>query len=59
MPVDYVLESRLVAGTVSVVVAKPKVGKSTFARNLCLAISRGEDFLGLRTKRGECIYLAL
>lgn len=59
VPVDYVLENRLVAGTVSVVVAKPKVGKSTFARNLCLAISRGEDFLGLKTKRGECVYLAL
>jgi hypothetical protein len=59
VPVDYVLENRLVAGTVSVVVAKPKVGKSTFARNLCLAISRGEDFLGLKTKRGDCIYLAL
>jgi KaiC/GvpD/RAD55 family RecA-like ATPase len=58
-PIDYVLENRLVAGTVSVVVAKPKVGKSTFARNLCLAISRGEDFLGLKTKCGECIYLAL
>lgn len=59
VPIDYVLENRLVAGTVSVVVAKPKVGKSTFARNLCLAISRGEDFLNLKTKRGECIYLAL
>jgi len=59
MPVDYVLENRLVAGTVSVVVAKPKVGKSTLARNLCLAVSRGEDFLGLNTKAGECIYLAL
>jgi len=58
-PVDYVLENRLVAGTVSVVAAKPKVGKSTFARNLCLAISRGEDFLGLKTKPGKCIYLAL
>jgi putative DNA primase/helicase len=59
MPVDYLLEDRLVAGTVSGVFAKPKVGKSTFARNLCLAVSRGEDFLGLKTKHGECIYLAL
>jgi hypothetical protein len=59
VPVDYVLENRLAAGTVSVVVAKPKVGKSTFARNLCLAASRGEDFLGLKVKTGECIYLAL
>ncbi len=39
--------------------AKPKVGKSTFCRNLCLAIARGGDFLGFRTKQGECVYLAL
>lgn len=59
VPVDYVLENRLVAGTVSIVVAKPKVGKSTFARNLCLAVARGESFLGMKSKGGECIYLAL
>jgi hypothetical protein len=58
-PVNYVLENMLVSGTVSAAVAKPKVGKSTFARNLCLAVSRGDDFLGMKTKRGECIYLAL
>lgn len=58
-PVNYVLENVLVAGGLSGVFAKPKVGKSTFARNLCLAVSRGEDFLGLKTKKGECIYLAL
>lgn len=59
IPVEYVVEGLLVIGTVSCVVAKPKVGKSTFARNLCLAVSRGEDFLGLKTKQGQCIYLAL
>jgi hypothetical protein len=59
VPVEYVVENLLVRGTVSCVVAKPKVGKSTFARNLCLAVSRGENFLGLKTKQGECIYLAL
>jgi hypothetical protein len=58
-PVDDVLENRLVSGTVSAVVAKPKVGKSTFGRNLCIAVSRGDDFLGMKTKKGECIYLAL
>jgi putative DNA primase/helicase len=58
-PVEYVVENLLVAGTVSCVVAKPKVGKSTFARNLCLSVARGTDFLGLRTKQGECIYFAL
>jgi putative DNA primase/helicase len=58
-PVDYVWGGCLVAGTVSAVVSKPKVGKSTLARNLCLAVSRGDDFLELPTKQGECIYLAL
>lgn len=58
-PVEYVWEGRLIAGTVSAAVSKPKVGKSTLVRNLCLAIARGEDFLGLKTKQGECIYLAL
>jgi putative DNA primase/helicase len=59
VPVEYVVENLLVAGTVSCIAAKPKVGKSTFARNLCLAVSRGDDFLGLKTKQCECLYLAL
>jgi hypothetical protein len=59
VPVEYVVENLLVAGTVSCVVAKPKVGKSTLARNLALCVSRGEHFLGLKTRQGECIYLAL
>jgi len=59
VPVDYVVENLFVAGTVACIVAKPKVGKSTLARNLCLSVSRGVSFLGLKTKQGECIYLAL
>jgi hypothetical protein len=35
------------------------VGKGTLARNLCLAVARGEDFLGSPTRQGKCIYLAL
>jgi AAA domain-containing protein/uncharacterized protein DUF3854 len=26
---------------------------------LCFAVARGDDFLGIKTKKGECIYLAL
>jgi hypothetical protein len=58
-PAEYVWGDHLVVGTVSAVCAKPKVGKSTFARNLCLAVARGEDFLELPTRQGECVYLAL
>lgn len=59
VPVDWVLEDHLAAGTVSGGFSKPKVGKSTLARNLCLAVARGTDFLGSRVKKGLCIYLAL
>lgn len=59
VPVDWLWEGRLALGTVSAVVSKPKVGKSTFARNLCLSVARGEPFFGLPTKAGACIYLAL
>lgn len=46
------------AGT-STAIAKPKVGKSTFARNLSLAIATGSEFLGRTTEQGAVIYLAL
>jgi hypothetical protein len=59
IPTEYLLEGRLVAGTVSVIVAKPKVGKSTLARNLALAVSTGSPFLGSDSLQGEVIYLAL
>jgi len=59
VPVDWLWQGRLAAGTVSGVFSKPKVGKSTFSRNLCLAVARGTDFLGLPVKKGLCIYLAL
>ncbi len=39
--------------------AKPKVGKSTLARNLALAVARGDEFLGRATTQGSVIYLAL
>lgn len=58
-PVDYVWDDLLVVGTVSALVAKPKVGKGTLERNLALAVARGEDFLGHPTLKGECLYLAL
>ncbi len=58
-PVNDLLAGRLVCGTVSVIVGKPKAGKSTFARNLAFAVSTGRSFLGSDTLQGEVIYLAL
>jgi len=59
IPPDYLVDDLLIRGTLSCVVAKPKVGKSTFARGLCLAIARGEPFIGRNTRQGLCVYLAL
>jgi hypothetical protein len=58
-PPDYLVSGLLVRGTGSVAVAKPKVGKSTFARGLCLAVAHGAEFFGRGTRQGACIYLAL
>ncbi len=57
--VDWLLEDLLPAGGFSILASKPKVGKSTLARGLALAVARGEPFLGRATTKGPVIYLAL
>ena len=58
-PIPYIWHLTLPAGGFSICAAKPKVGKSTLARNLALAVARGEDFFGRATKQGRVIYLSL
>ncbi len=55
----YIWENTLISGGLSICSAKPKVGKSTVARNLAVAITRGETFLGRETIKGKVIYLCL
>jgi putative DNA primase/helicase len=57
--ISFLLADKLPAGGLSILSAKPKVGKSTLARGLCLAVARGEPFLGCATSQGSVIYLAL
>lgn len=57
--IGWLWENILPAGGLSLVVAKPKVGKTTFSFNLAIATSRGDDFLGRKTKKGAVVYLAL
>jgi hypothetical protein len=52
----WLCEKRLPAGTFSMLVAKPKAGKSTLARNLAVAVAQGEPFLGWGVKQGKVIY---
>lgn len=55
----YLWEDTLIFGGLSICSAKPKVGKSTIARNLAVAITQGESFLGRETVKGKVIYLCL
>ena len=56
---SYLWEGVLPDGGLSLLVAKPKVGKTTFSLNLAVAVSQGSDFLDRRTSRGPVVYLAL
>jgi hypothetical protein len=47
---------RLGRRRMSLLTAKPKSGKSTFARQLAVAVSKGIPFLGFETLRGEVLY---
>src|SRR5207244_1260514 len=56
---QWIVEGLLPSAGISIVAAKPKVGKSTLARNLALAVARGDGFLNRPTHSGPVIYLAL
>lgn len=55
----WLVDGLLPTGGFSVLVAKPKVGKSTKARTLALHVAKGEPFLNRAVVKGVVIYLAL
>jgi hypothetical protein len=57
--VAYIWDKTLPVGGFSIWAAKPKVGKSTLARNLAFRVSRGEEFFGRSTFKGKVVYLCL
>lgn len=58
-PVTWVLDGMLPASGLSLFVAKPKVGKSTLARSLAVAVATGSPWLGRQTNKGPVLYIAL
>jgi len=46
-------------GEVAMLCGEPRAGKTTMALNLALAISRGVPFLGRKTVKSRCIYIAI
>jgi len=57
--VSFIWDLTLPSGGFSICSAKPKVGKSTLARNLAIAVATGQPFLGRETKQGKVLYLCL
>lgn len=56
---SFLWDQTLPMGGLSICSAKPKVGKSTLARNLAVAVALGHSFLGRGTTRGKVLYLCL
>jgi hypothetical protein len=56
--VDWVVSDRIPAGSVNLLVAKPKVGKTTAARHLAVAVATESMWLGSQCAFGLVWYLA-
>lgn len=56
---SFLWDNTLPFGGFSICSAKPKVGKSTLARNLAVKIVQGESFLDRATVKGKVLYLCL
>jgi hypothetical protein len=58
-PTRWIVADILPAGGASVLVAKPKVGKSTIAADLSISVARGEPWLGRETQQTPVAYVFL
>ncbi|MDA1095317.1 MAG: AAA family ATPase [Acidobacteria bacterium] len=55
---NWLVDGRITKGSTAIMAAKPKVGKSTTARALALAVARGDPWLGFACAAGMVWYLA-
>ena len=55
----WLVDGLIPEGGVTLLSAKPKAGKSVFARNLALAVARGGRFLGRHCEGGLVLWVAL
>ncbi|MDP2604577.1 MAG: bifunctional DNA primase/polymerase [Deltaproteobacteria bacterium] len=58
-PTRWIVDGCLPAGGASVLVSKPKVGKSTIGADLTLSVARGEPWLGRATQQSPVAYVFL
>ena len=58
-PTRWLWANALPINSTSLLVGKPRDGKTTLALNLALAISRGSDFLGRPTVKSSGLYVSI
>jgi len=58
-PLEFTVEAIIPFGTVVLMVAEGGVGKTHLALELVRAVASGDKFLGLTTRRGGVVYIAL
>ena len=57
--VTWVVDDMLTTGGLSILVSKPKLGKTTLVQGLALAVARGEPWLDRDVSQGKVLYFAL
>ena len=56
---EWLVSGLLPAGGLSLILGKPKAGKSTLARGLCMAVAGGSTWLDRQCAAGTVVYIAL
>ena len=54
---SWLVDDAIIDTGLFLITAKPKCGKSTLARQLCISVSNGCDFLGRETKKTKTCYM--
>lgn len=57
--IDWLVDGLFTVGGLSIIAGPPKSGKSTIARQLMIASSRGEKFLERKCAKSKVVYLAI
>lgn len=56
-PIDWTVDGLLKESSFNIIAGGPKSGKSSLARQLAVAVSKGELFLDFAVKRGDVLYI--
>jgi RecA-family ATPase len=58
-PTKWIVNQFFIESGVSLIVGKPKAGKSSLSRQIALSIAKGEKVLSSETEKGTVLYFAL